>query len=376
MGNKIPHVLFLSSWYPNKKDALDGNFVQNHARAVASKIGVTVLFATSLKNISSTYWIEETKNQNLLEVRVYFQWSPWKIIRFVRTLCAYYIGLKKVAPFDLIHANVFFNAGILAVILGTWKQKPVVLSEHSSWYNTVEKIPFWKRKMLQVFQKGIKICMPVSQSLGNKLVELGVESFKIAPVPNVIDTNIFFFKPMPANAKTTFLHVSNFKEHHKNMDGLLKVIKDLDKAGLDFQFIFVGDGNIEALQEKSQKLEIDINKITFHTTKTGADLAYFYQLADAFVLFSRYENLPCVLLESLCCGTPIVATRVGGISEIINDNGFLVESEDEKALLDTMKLFIDKKVTFSKPEIAQNAQKLYSVEAISSKFIELYQKIA
>jgi glycosyltransferase involved in cell wall biosynthesis len=251
-----------------------------------------------------------------------------------------------------------------------------VLSEHSSWYNTVEKIPFWKRKMLQVFQKGIKICMPVSQSLGNKLVELGVESFKIAPVPNVIDKNIFFFKPMPANAKTTFLHVSNFKEHHKNMDGLLKVIKDLDKAGLDFQFIFVGDGNIEALQEKSQNLEIDINKITFHTTKTGADLAYFYQLADAFVLFSRYENLPCVLLESLCCGTPIVATRVGGISEIINDNGFLVESEDEKSLLDTMKLFIDKKVTFSKPEIAQNAQKLYSVEAISSKFIELYQKIA
>lgn len=368
--------MFLSSWYPNKKDALDGNFVQNHARAVASKIDVTVLFATSLKNISSTYWIEETKNQNLLEVRVYFQWSPWKIIRFIRTLFAYYIGLKKVAPFDLIHANVFFNAGILGVILGSWKQKPVVLSEHSSWYNTVEKIPFWKRKMLQVFQKGIKICMPVSQSLGNKLVELGVEPFKMAPVPNVIDTNIFFIKPMLPNAKTTFLHVSNFKEHHKNVNGLLKVIKDLDKAGLDFQFIFVGDGNIEALQEKSQNLEIDINKITFHTTKTGADLAYFYQLADAFVLFSRYENLPCVLLESLCCGTPIVATRVGGISEIINDNGFLVESEDEKALFDAMNLFIDKKVTFSKPEIGQNAQKLYSVEAISSKFIELYQKIA
>jgi glycosyltransferase involved in cell wall biosynthesis len=366
----------LSSWYPNKKDILDGNFVQNHARAVASKIPVTVLFATSLKTISSTYLLEETKNQNLLEVRVYFQWSSWKLIRFVRTLCAYYIGLKKVAPFDLIHANVFFNAGVLAVILGTWKQKPVVLSEHSSWFNTVEKIPFWKRIMHQFFQKGIKICMPVSQNLGNKLVELGVQPFKIAPVPNVIDTNIFFFKPMPANSKTTFLHVSNFKENHKNINGLLKVIKALDIAGLDFQFIFVGDGNIEALEEKSQKLEIDTNKITFHTTKTGADLAYFYQLADTFVLFSRYENLPCVLLESLCCGTPIIATRVGGIAEIIDNNGFLLESEDEKALFDAMKLFIYKKVSFSKSEIAQNAQKRYSVEAISSKFIELYQKIA
>lgn len=370
----MPHVLFLSSWYPNKKDTLDGNFVQNHARAVASRIPVTVLFATSLKMISSTYLLEETQNQNLLEIRVYFQWSSWKIIRFVRTLCAYYIGLKKVAPFDLIHANIFFNAGILAVILGTWKQKPVVLSEHSSWYNTSEKIPFWKRIMLQFFQKGIKTFMPVSKSLGNKLEELGVQSFKIASVPNVIDTNVFYYKPMPANPKTTFLHVSNFKEHHKNIVGLLKVIKTLDKTGLDFQFIFVGDGNIEALQEKSQALGIDKNKITFHTTKTGADLAYFYQIADAFVLFSRYENLPCVLLESLCCGTPIVATRVGGIVEIIANNGFLVESEDEKALFDAMKLFIDKKVSFSKPEIAQNAQKLYSVQAIGSKLMALYQK--
>jgi glycosyltransferase involved in cell wall biosynthesis len=67
---------------------------------------------------------------------------------------------------------------------------------------------------------------------------------------------------------------------------------------------------------------------------------------------------------------------VGGIAEIIDNNGFLLESEDEKALFDAMKLFIYKKVSFSKSEIAQNAQKRYSVEAISSKFIELYQKIA
>jgi glycosyltransferase involved in cell wall biosynthesis len=374
LDNKINHVLFLSSWYPNKKDALDGNFVQNHAKAVAYKIPVTVLFTTSLKNISSTYLIEETRIENLCEIRVYFKWHSWKIIRLVRTLCAYYIGLKKVASFDLIHANVFFNVGILSVLLGVWKQKPVVLSEHSSWYNTAEKIPFWKRTILQVFQKGIKTFMPVSHSLGKKLLELGIDANKVFPVANVIDTNIFFYKPMPTNAKTTFLHVSNFKEHHKNIEGILRAIAALGKAGHDFQFIFVGDGNIEVLQEKSQKLEIDINKITFHTTKTGADLAYFYQLADAFVLFSRYENLPCVLLESLCCGTPIVATRVGGIAEIIANNGILIEREDEKALYEAMLQFIEVKQAFSKQEIASKAQNLYSIQAISSKIIARYQK--
>jgi glycosyltransferase involved in cell wall biosynthesis len=374
LGNKIQHVLFLSSWYPNKKDALDGNFVQNHARAVSTKIPVTVLFATSLKNITSNYILEVTRIENLCEIRVYFKWHSWKIVRLARTLYAYYIGLRKVSSFDLIHANVFFNAGILGVILGVWKQKPVVVSEHSSWFNTVEKIPFWKRYLLKLFQKGICFFMPVSHSLGKKLIEVGVNANKVLPVANVIDTNVFFYKSMPVNAKTTFLHVSNFKEHHKNMEGILRVIAALGKAGHDFHFIFVGDGDIEALQEKCHKLGIDKKNIVFHATKIGVELAYFYQLADAFVLFSRYENLPCVLLESLCCGTPVITTRVGGIAEIIDKNGFLIESENEKALYDAMLQFIDGKQTFSKHEIASKAQKYYDVQAICSQIIAHYQK--
>jgi glycosyltransferase involved in cell wall biosynthesis len=374
LANKIRSVLFLSSWYPNKKDPLDGNFVQNHARAVATLLPVTVLFATSLKNLKARYSVETIVQNQLTEVRVYFRWHPWKFIRFMRTLNAYFLGLKKVAPFDIIHANVFFNSGILAVLIGLWKSKPVVVSEHSSGFNTVEKISFWKRKMLQIFQKNIRFFMPVSKSLGNKLIELGVEPFKIAPIPNVIDTNVFYYKPKQANAKTTFLHVSNFKEHHKNIEGLLRAVKSLDKLGYDFQFIFVGDGDIEALKGKSQKLGIDTNKIIFHTTKIGADLASYYQTADAFVLFSRYENLPCVLLESLCCGTPIITTRVGGIAEIIDKNGFLIESEDEIALFEAMRSFIDNKQTFSKQEIASNAQKLYNIQAIGSKLMAIYQK--
>lgn len=364
----------MSSWYPNKKDALDGNFVQNHARAVSSLVPVTVLFATSLKDLSSTYVLEDKKQNNFREIRVYFKWSPWKIIRLFRTLYAYFLGIKKVQPFDILHANVFFNSGVLAVILGFWKKKPVVLSEHSSWFNTVEKIPLWKRKMLQIFQKGIIFFMPVSQNLGNKLIELGVDAHKIYPVPNVIDTNVFFYKLLPANQKTTFLHVSNFKENHKNIEGILKVIARLDAMGLDFQFIFLGDGDIERIKQKSQKLKINQNKIVFYTTKTGPDLAYYYQLADAFVLFSRYENLPCVLLESLCCGTPIIATNVGGVSEIIENNGYMIESEDENALCETMIRFIDKKTSFEKLEISKHAQSLYSVSAISLRIETLYRE--
>jgi glycosyltransferase involved in cell wall biosynthesis len=364
----------LSSWYPNKKDPLDGNFVQNHARAVATLLPVTALFATSLKNLAATYSVESTVQNQLTEIRVYFQWHPWKFIRFIRTLNAYFLGLKKVAPYDIIHANIFFNAGILAVILGTWKQKPVVLSEHSSWFNTIERMPFFKGLIFNFFQKQISYFMPVSQNLGNKLAFLGVEANKIIPVSNVVDTNIFCFNFHPINKKKIFLHVSNFKEHHKNINGILQTITRLDKSGFDFIFRFVGDGDLKTLIKKSEVLNISHSKLEFYSTTTGRDLASFYQEADSFVLFSRYETQGLVLLESLCCGTPIIATRVGGIAEIIDKNGFLIESEDEIALFEAMRSFIDNKQTFSKQEIASNAQKLYNIQAIGSKLMAIYQK--
>lgn len=367
--------MFLSSWYPNKKLPLDGNFVQNHARAVATQVPVTVLFATSLKNLNTRYSVETTIHNQLTEIRIYFQWHPWKFIRFVRTLNAYVLGLKKVAPFDIIHANVFFNSGILAALIGVWKSKPVVVSEHSSWFNTIERMPFWKRAILTILQKKIAYFLPVSKSLGLKLQELGVDRYKMIPVPNVIDTSIFYFKEMPQNRKPVFLHVSNFKEHHKNISGILQTIAKLDKAGYDFLFNFVGDGKLLPLIEISKKLEISKEKIAFYTTKIGAALAHFYQLADVFVLFSRNENLPCVLLESLCCGTPIIATRVGGIEEIIDNNGILIPNEDEDALFEAMKSIIEGNKRYDKSNISKKAIQRYGEQEIANQFISIYKLI-
>jgi L-malate glycosyltransferase len=365
----------LSSWYPNKKDPLDGNFVQNHARAVATQLPVTVLFATSFKNLTARYSVETSVQNQLTEIRVYFQWHPWKFIRFVRTLNAYILGLKKVAPFDIIHANVFFNSGILAVLIGVWKSKPVVVSEHSSWFNTIEKMPFFKGLVFNFFQKQISYFMPVSQNLGNKLAFLGVEANKIIPVSNVVDTSIFCFNFHPINKKKIFLHVSNFKEHHKNINGILQTIARLDKSGFDFIFRFVGDGDLKTLIKNSEALNISHSKLEFYSTTTGGELASFYQEADSFVLFSRYETQGLVLLESLCCGTPIITTRVGGIAEIMDNNGVLIPNEDEDALFYAMKSIIDKNKLYDKSKISSNAIQRYGEREIASQIINVYEFI-
>jgi glycosyltransferase involved in cell wall biosynthesis len=68
------------------------------------------------------------------------------------------------------------------------------------------------------------------------------------------------------------------------------------------------------------------------------EVAKAMQQADCLLLFSHIENSPCVIGEALCCGLPVIASRVGGIPELIDEqNGILVPAADETALLNAMK---------------------------------------
>jgi glycosyltransferase involved in cell wall biosynthesis len=103
-------------------------------------------------------------------------------------------------------------------------------------------------------------------------------------------------------------------------------------------------------------------------------VAAILQFADALVLSSRFENLPCVLLEALATGTPMIATNVGGVAEIIHKgNGILVPSEDENALLAAMTDIQQR--AYSAEEMHAEAQQKYSPTTIAGLFLEAYQMV-
>ena len=70
-------------------------------------------------------------------------------------------------------------------------------------------------------------------------------------------------------------------------------------------------------QEEIKQLNIE-KHIVFHGTLEAKEIAALLKEADLFVLTSRFENLPCVLIESISAGVPIVSTNVGGIKEIVH----------------------------------------------------------
>jgi glycosyltransferase involved in cell wall biosynthesis len=116
--------------------------------------------------------------------------------------------------------------------------------------------------------------------------------------------------------------------------------------------------------------------INFYPTKTTEEIAEMISSNDALVLFSNYENFPCVIAESFMCGVPVISTKVNGIPEHVNSsNGILVNRRDEKELLQALKDFLEGKFTFNPIELRNYAIKHFSYEEVSLKYDEVYEQV-
>ena len=102
----------------------------------------------------------------------------------------------------------------------------------------------------------------------------------------------------------------------------------------DFRLVLVGDGPMRAqLEDQAQSLGIE-DRVVFAGDQPHDDVPVWVAAGDVFVLGSRKEGYPNAVVESLACGRPVVATRVGGVPEIITSDalGLVVDPEDPEAL--------------------------------------------
>jgi glycosyltransferase involved in cell wall biosynthesis len=187
-----------------------------------------------------------------------------------------------------------------------------------------------------------------------------------------VDSSLFFHTEK-YDEKFRFIHVSTLAPF-KNVDGIIRSMALAYQKNNNIELMIVGKINdkIYKLAENTGLL----NKSIFFTGEVSyAEVARQMQQAKSLILFSRIENMPCVILEALCCGLPVIASDVGGISEVINDsNGILIQSEDETALQNVMLSMIDQYQNYDRKNIADIAKQKFSYEVIGKQFNELYQQ--
>jgi glycosyltransferase involved in cell wall biosynthesis len=184
----------------------------------------------------------------------------------------------------------------------------------------------------------------VGDDLKEKMIELGIDRGKIHIVPRGVDDTVF--SPgdrtearqrlnLPQSQKM-LLWVGRM-EYVKGLHVLLEACHHLEGRNLDYHLYLVGDGSLRSTLESTRQTRELSKRITFVGPVLHESLADWYRAADYMVLPSRSEGVPNVLREALACGTPFVASRVGGIPELAEgDANRLVPPEDPEALAEAL----------------------------------------
>lgn len=220
--------------------------------------------------------------------------------------------------FDLIDAHYYYPDCVAAALLAKWFRKPLVATARGSDINLISRYPI-QRRLIRWTAAQAKASVCVSHALSKVLASIADESARIEVFTNGVD--LARFQPQePASARQalgwpdmpTLLSVGNLVEnkgHHIAIE-LLSVLPE-------FRLVIVGAGpEMSRLQALSGSLGV-AGRVTFVGSVPQERLSTYYGASNILLLASNREGWPNVLLESMACGTPVVATNVGGVPEIV-----------------------------------------------------------
>lgn len=383
--NKRKHILFLCSWYPNKNAPTLGNFVQKHAESAAlfNQVSVIAIFSHS----ESSFILERSTENDVNSFIVYYPKVTFPIpgikqlIQAYRTKKAFKLAFKEVVENhgkpEFAHLNQVFPIGQFAIYLKRKYNLPFVVTENSTAYHMgSNRLPYFALKFAVNCMKQAAMILPVSKDLQLSLNKLGV-NVPMRVIPNVVNEHIFGNLPIYQLEQTRFIHISTAVDDHKNISGMLRSVKKLSEITTDFHFLIVSDGDTKPFIDLAyNQLRIAKELLSFEGTKTTQEVAEAINQSTAFVLFSNYENLPCVILEALTVGKPVISTAVNGVPECVNtSNGILIEPGDEEQLTQAMLSIIQKEVEFDSKKIKLQALDTYSYRAVGKTFDAIYDEI-
>ena len=376
-------ILWLPSWYPNKITPFDGDFIQRMAKATSQYAEIHVFFVVKDESLKDNQVTIFAQNGNLHETIAYYKsssflprLSSWKkYFSIYKQLISSFI--KEHGKPHLVHVQVPVKAGLIALWLKRKYGIDYVCTEHFAIYNDVVDDCFGRRSFYfkyytrKIFKEA-RVFLPVSQNLGLSINERVIEK-DFTVIYNVADTDLFYYAPS-AQQKFRFIHVSEMGPR-KNVKGIIRAFCALHKQLPGTELILVGSYNTELFETASSSGLL--NKAIFFTGQLSYEsVAHQMQQAHALILFSNFENMPCVIIEALCCGLPVISTKTGGIAEVIdNKNGMLIPVDNEAALEQSMQQLMSNYSRFNRATIAENARQQFSYHKIGHQINEVYNKV-
>lgn len=297
---------------------------------------------------------------------VYFLPSLWKLSKI----------LRKEQP-DIVNLHFVDSTGFYVLMLKRWFHFPLVASIHG---NDVQKFPqeslFLKGILGRVLREA-EFVTSCSRSLLEDACRLVPEiNSKALVTGNGVDQAEFDAEP-DSRPKVPYIFSLGRLERKKGFDILIKAFAAVLSRFPHLHLFLGGAGREEgALRKIVQELKLG-ERVKFLGPLDRCSVVKFFKGCELFVLPSRIEPLGIVNLEAMAAGKAVVATRVDGVPEIINDgeNGLLVESENEGELAAAIIRLLGDGSLRSK--MASHNQKVvrerYTWEKVADSYLQAYQ---
>lgn len=375
MPNKT--TLFLTYWYPHKKNPMAGIFIKKHAHAISLQRPLIVLalnivpgksiYKKSLDIFSDEAALET--HQILIESKwhkLYYVLLPLHFLLLKRHIKTHITQKTRVAR---IHANILFPCAIVGYWLSKTFGTKLLITEHWSKINKFFKVSLYSRLGKKAYNRADVITC-VSGQLA-KTVRSHSSNPKITVVPNIIDSKDFYYDAtVTKNKQLTFIAVAHWGRE-KNPFYFLNALEQLHREEklLDFKVTIVGDGEkIAKIKSSNYRFPID-----FKSHLTPEQVRSELSASHIFLHGSDFETFSVIIAEALMCGLPSIVSPVGISEEVINErNGFiadnLVNDWKEKILLCTQK-------QYDPQEISDQIKGKYEAKTVAELFESLYRQI-
>lgn len=278
-----------------------------------------------------------------------------------------YRMLLKFNP-DIIHSNMYPFLYTIPYLL-THKVKLL----HTIHNKPVNEFLDKYKKVIRILYKMDKaIPVAISHTVEKEMKEL-YQLKRIERVYNPVDLKRFNSDRTAISInEVEFITVGRLMKQ-KNQALLFRAFADACQRISNIKLSILGDGELKNdLVALAKELNV-INNITFYGNVSNVE--WYLAKADVFVLSSDYEGLPLSILEAMASGLPIVATDVGGVVDIVTDNGFLINKGDQVELANRIvELAKSDNKRIKLGTNSKNNSKEYDSHKFATKYQDLYEK--